>query len=254
MCTHPIEIERRDALTGRVRKDVVPCGKCSECRAAYQSEFACLCSIEADKKQSMAFITLTYNDTWLPVNRFRFMSDSNSDVVISLQRGSSCYDWQLTEWKDPFVGCGIQPDDDGDLVCPSLRRQDVKDWFKKFRSYCDRHDIPKGFSFACFGEYGEVKHRPHYHCLVAGISEDAARVLCNKWTFGFSDLKYIPRFNKDGTDAFVLTSKYVSKYICKRDKLPDFVQAGYAELPRRQTSIGFGSYSEEKLSELRNFI
>lgn len=247
MCTSPITISKQ-FKDGSSKEYTVPCGHCSECRAAYQSEFSLLAYLEADKRGSLHFFTLTYNDAWLPVA----WCDVNADTpcIMALQRGSNCYPWQLDEWREN--GCSVLEDDDFCTVCPTLNREDVKNWFKKYRSYCDRHGLPKDFSFTCFGEYGERKSRPHYHVLVAGLDDSQANILSNLWTFGFSLVKPIPRFNRDGSDAFILTSKYVSKYICKQDHLPDFVRDGFAQSPRRQSSIGFGKHLD--LDKLRPFL
>lgn len=266
MCTSPISLYKQ-FRDGSSREYTVPCGHCAECRAAYQSEFSLLAYLEADKRGSLHFFTLTYNDAWLPVawcdwrtmceEHFKVCQDSGSEDlsypagrIDVFYRGCSCYPWQLSEWRDN--GCSVLDSDDGSLVCPTLFREDIKNWFKKYRSYCDRRGLSKDFSFTCFGEYGEKKSRPHYHVLVAGLDDSQANILSNLWSFGFSLVKSIPRFNRDGTDAFILTSNYVSKYICKMDHLPTFVRAGFAQVPRRQSSIGFGKHLD--LDKLRPFL
>lgn len=247
MCTSPITLHKQ-FKDGSSKEYTVPCGHCAECRAAYQSEFSLLAYLEAEKRGSLHFFTLTYNDTWLPVA----WCDSSADSprIESFQRGSNCPSWQLEEWREN--GCSLLAVDYFGSVCPSLFRDDVKNWLKKYRSYCDRRGISKDFSFTCFGEYGERKSRPHYHALVAGLDDSQANILSNLWTFGFSLVKSIPRFNKDGSDAFILTSNYVSKYICKQDRLPSFVRDGFAQVPRRQSSIGFGKHLD--LDKLRPFL
>lgn len=250
MCTSPIEITRR-LPSGSVRSYTVPCGKCEECRASYQSEFAARCAVEASARGSLHFITFTYNNSWLPVNFIDYVPELKDFVPTAFQRGDSCYDWQLKEWST--FGCSVQTNDDSTSVCPTLHRDDIKHLLKKFRIYCKRKDIPLDFGFTVFGEYGEEKSRPHYHALFAGLSDSQANILCNMWTYGFSDVKSIPRFNKDGSDAFVLTSNYVSKYIAKRDRLPDFVKYGFAESPRRQSSVGFG-LSGVDFDKMRPFL
>lgn len=207
-----------------------------------------MCFLEAEKRNSLHFITLTYNNKWLPVAWCD--KDADSPRIDALCRGSDCYDWQVQNWFEH--GCDVELDDDGCSVCPTLYREDVKNWFKRFRQYCRRNSILVDFSFACFGEYGERRSRPHYHVLVAGLDDSQARLLSSLWKFGFSLCKPIPRFNPDGSDGFALTADYVSKYICKRDKLPEFVKAGYAEAPRRQSSINYGK--DLDFNKLRPFI
>lgn len=254
MCTRPITLTKI-LPTGAVKQYTVPCGKCSECRDAYQSEFAFMSFLEAEKRGSLHFITLTYNDRWLPVAwcDWRTICDDHLKAacaagdefpsypkgrIDAFQRGSDCYDWQLNNWREK--GCSSELTDDGCIVCPSLFRDDVKNWIKRFRQHCKRNDIPIDFAFASFGEYGELRHRPHYHVLVAGLDDSAVNLLGSLWHFGYYLVKKIPRFNPDGSDGFALVSDYVSKYICKRDKLPDFVKQGFAQIPRRQSSIHYG--------------
>lgn len=192
--------------------------------------------LEAEKRQSLHFLTLTYNNDWLPV---AWCDSSASEPRIeAIQRGSDCYAWQLDDWLK--YGCDVSTDDDFCTVCPTLHREDVKNLFKRFRQHCKRHGISTDFAYASFGEYGEKHRRPHYHVLVAGLDDETANLLGSLWNFGYYLVKKIPRFNPDGSDGFVLVSDYVSKYICKRDKLPEFVKQGYAEAPRRQSSIRYG--------------
>lgn len=251
MCTAPISVRKFNPATRSVRTIIVPCGKCSECRAAYQSEFAALCALEANKRNSLDFFTFTYNNDWLPVNYLIFQNDVVGYVPVAEQRGGDCYSWQVSGWFTK--GCEPVASDDSDLVCPSLRRRDIQALLKKFRSYCDRHGLTKDFSFSCFGEYGEKRRRPHFHMLVAGLSFSQAEKLRSMWSFGFAQVKHVPRLNPDGSDAYNLVSDYVSKYICKRDRLPDWVANGYAELPRRQSSIGFGK-NAVNLDDIRPFL
>lgn len=253
MCLHPIEIRRKNPL-GKVTSVVVPCGKCEECRASYQSKFAALSTLECLDHASVALVTLTYDQEHLPVA----LSESDSlssdgrvlagDRMIAFQRGRYCYDWQLDDWKND--GCRLLHDDDGRLVCPSLYREDIKNLLKRYRS---AHP-DKVVRFACFGEYGEQFHRPHYHCLLYGFDNVSAAEFVNKWNFGFADYKIVPAFNPDGSSGFNAVSSYVSKYIGKGKYLPDFVRDGYAQKPRRQSSQNFGlKYIEEHRAELENF-
>lgn len=245
MCTRPITLTKTFP-NGKVKQYTVPCGKCPECRVAYQSEFAFMSFLEAEKRGSLHMFTLTYNNSNLPVA----ISTLTEDLVIKVV-GFSRGVKQSTPWDKKC--CPVVLTNNPDYsICPSLYREDVKLWLKKCRSYCDRHGLSKDFSFTCFGEYGEERKRPHYHLLFAGLAPDQARIFSNLWTNGFSLVKAIPRFNKDGSDAFTLCADYVSKYISKRDRLPDFVKHGFAEIPRRQSSIGFGK--DLDFTKLRPFI
>lgn len=230
MCVAPIQINKTFP-SGRCKSYVVPCGRCPDCRASYQSKFAALSVLECMDHSSVAFVTLTYDQDNIPV---AWTDGSRDDNLHAFQRGRDCYDWQLVEWKKN--GCSVQPDDDGCLVCPSLYREDVKNLLKRFRA------LHPGLSvrFASFGEYGEQFHRPHYHLLLYGFDNVLADEFCKCWKFGFTNYSVIPAFNPDGSSGFNAVSQYVSKYVGKCDRLPDFVKLGFAEKPRRQSSLHFG--------------
>lgn len=244
MCLHPIQINRKSVL-GHVRQDVFPCGHCAECRASYQSKFAALSALEASCYDQLAFVTLTYDQEYLPVA----WTDSGANHYSSFFRGSSCRDWQLDLWKHD--GCQVLTDDDGCFCAPSLYREDIKNLLKRFRS------LHPGLSvrYACFGEYGEQFHRPHYHMLLYGFDNILADEFCSLWKFGFTNFKVLTAFNPDGSSAFNAVSSYVSKYIGKGSLLPKFVIDGFAEKPRRQSSLNFGlSQIDKNIDSLRNFI
>ena len=67
MCTSPITVKHSYKGNFSTRYDVVPCGKCAECRAKAQSEFAALSVLEAESAGSIGFLTLTYSDVSLPL-------------------------------------------------------------------------------------------------------------------------------------------------------------------------------------------
>lgn len=62
---------------------VVPCGKCMECLRARQDDIAARCAIEADKRGSMHFITLTYRDEDLPLSYVVRMVDKETGEVFT---------------------------------------------------------------------------------------------------------------------------------------------------------------------------
>lgn len=70
--------------------------------------------------------------------------------------------------------------------------------------------------------------------------------------YGNCETFHVPRFNDDGSNAFVKVSNYISKYISKGDALPDHVIDGYAHRPRRLSSIRYGR-KDLDLEKLRNF-
>lgn len=263
MCTNPIELKRTDKVSCSTKVYTVPCGKCAECRAKVQSEFAALSCLEAKSSGSIGFITLTYNNESVPVQNSYFreysLVDSDGNKVASFEVVFDCF----TRGFD-FVGKVCSPVSNGvklfdglpaiHYLTPSLRRLDVQLAIKRYRQdYFRRHGSRCDFRFCFFGEYGERFRRPHYHMLVYGLDKVELDYFCKQWKFGFTDCKYIEHFNADGSDAFSKVSRYVSKYVGKQDFLPDFVRDGFAEKPRKQSSIALGR-RDVNIEELRNFI
>lgn len=251
MCTSPITITRQ-FKDGSSKEYLVPCGKCAECRKAYQSEFSLKVFLAAQKARTLHFLTLTYSEKFLPLAISEPTLEGNR--IIGFARGISRFYKPGSGEEISFAKyCTPYGDSTGVNICPTLYREDVKGMFKRFRQLLVRKGLKASFSYACFGEYGESRHRPHFHLLVTGLDDALARQLADEWPFGYKCLKTIPRFNPDGSDAFALTSKYVSKYVCKRSALPWFVSEGFALAPRCQSSRGFGRLDSSELDRLRPF-
>lgn len=251
MCTSPIQIRRFSPGTRTSRFYTVRCGHCFECRRSYRNDFAAMVVMAASRAATLDFFTFTYRDDTLPFKVSKVIDEAKED--ISFVRGLSMKSFfkegeKLTSPSfEPICIDGFQC-----FAAPSLCRKDLQDVFKTFRSrFPSAH-----FKYAFFGEYGDESARPHYHGLITGLSNSEASWLSDYWNrrFGFCSLSHIPAINPDGSPGFVKTAKYVSKYICKKDDLPAFVLDGFAELPRRQSSIRFGSdFEPSELDAIRNF-
>lgn len=262
MCTSPITIRRNYPLIGE-REYVVPCGKCEECTNKKQAEFGALALHAALKADSLVFITFTYRNEMCPValsEETVFRSENGEAInrevrVIGFERG--CDPWIdsngvfMNEVRPQFV---TNPQV---YVSCSLHREDVKNTLKEFRREWKKlsGEYPK-LSYAVFGELGEQRGRPHYHGLFFGLTPPMVKMLTDIWNrrFGFT---YVvpPNFNRKlSLDEIIAvtryTSKYISKGVCSRwaHLLP------YVEKPRRQSSLNFGDFSQEEISQLSDFI
>ena len=239
MCTNPLVIRR--AFAGKVKTDVVPCGKCHECISKKQNEFAALACLEAKKSSSMWFATLTYSNNRVPIMFSYYQANElHTDFVVDNNRAEILSKMALNmdgkKVLHSFVYNGFECN-------ASLRREDFKLFLKRCRvSYEREFGVKLKFTYAAFGEYGDRTHRPHYHALFFGLTDKQASYISSAWSseFGFSDFHKIPVVNSDGSPAHVKVSKYVSKYLSKpkKDFLP--LLEGKVEAPRRVSSIGFG--------------
>ena len=100
MCTSPITIRRRlpnyDAplKVARLRRYglnpfacdevTVPCGHCIECLKKRQNDLATRCIREAERRGSMHFVTLTYEDKYLPLScSLEVINKDTGEIVTS---------------------------------------------------------------------------------------------------------------------------------------------------------------------------
>lgn len=82
----------------------------------------------------------------------------------------------------------------------TLVKKDLQDFFKRLRKNTGK----KLRYFAC-GEYGENYARPHYHCIIFGLSKCAESDIVNAWPLGFVQV---------GSVSFGSAS-YVARYTTK---------------------------------------
>lgn len=119
-------VKARD-LVNPVYIQEIPCGQCINCRLRYSYNWAVRCMLEASLYERNYFITLTYNDLYLP--------------------------------KGDFL------DYDGNVKGDSLVRKHVVDFIKRFREHCRKKYNHTGIRFFYCGEYGSLFDRPHYHLI-----------------------------------------------------------------------------------------
>lgn len=279
MCTSPITITKKRP-DGSFESRVVPCGKCDECRSKKHSDFAALATLEAKACTSMYFVTLTYNDKTVPISKVvlhhydegfetvfsGFVPDSKMRelCVKRMKAASSSFMQDGSPLKSVSVSAkGRTPyenESEFDLVTytPSLRREDVRLFLKRCRVEWERkYGMKMDFRYVFFGEYGSRTYRPHYHGILYNITDSEVCFFRDRWEseFGFSDFKFIPQVNKDGSPARIKVANYVSKYISKDLDYPA-LECGLVEPPRRFCSRGFGvkSLTPKNIQSLKNFI
>lgn len=119
----------------RWRFQSIRCGQCVFCRLAHSQEWAYRCLIEAQQYEHNYFVTLTYNDHFLP----------------------------------PYKG-GTNPQS-GETFGSELRRSDVTKFVKRLRSYFKYHFNHTGLRVFYSGEYGSLNQRPHYHLILFNMPQ-----------------------------------------------------------------------------------
>lgn len=245
MCTQPITINKFYKGLGRTVSWTVPCGKCAECINKKRSELAALSVHQGLKSGKVSFFTFTYSDENVPV---ALSEDTPEGVprLLGFERGKPLY---VAENRVYDQGPGIH-------VALSLCREDVKLVLKQFRTDMKRkfNRVPD-FKYVVFGEYGDKTGRPHYHGLFFGLDAFEKEYLAKLWSKRFGFALCVPRTDRElQIDEIAKVSNYVSKYISKGVNQRFAHILPYVEKPRRQSSINFGSFDENELRQLSDFM
>lgn len=238
----------------------VPCGKCIECQKARQNSLALRAARCAEKYGSMQFLTLTYEDRFLPFAMRLYKVDLKTGEYLEYQnsviveRDHPMYANLTRQYHSirdrgrnsiritysPISNLEVQ-------FTPSLCRRDVRLWLKRCRVYYEREFGEKlpDFKYICLGEYGPNTCRPHYHLCFFGLSYKQVLWMSSEWIYGYTCLKSVKATNEDGSPGFVIAAKYISKYISKGKFECDSVLDKIAEKPRVCQSIKIGALDDD---------
>lgn len=167
----------------------LPCGRCIECRLAYSRMWAdrLMCEAEAYPDELKWFITLTYEDMYLPIS-------------------TTC-------------------DDDGEIhEIPTLVRKDIVNFVKRLRKNLwtlYREDAPHLKYYYC-GEYGSHGARPHFHIIVFGLPLtdlqpiELTRSGFPQWQSDFIDKAWQYKGRATVSNVNWDTCAYVARYVLKK--------------------------------------
>lgn len=134
----------------------------------------------------------------------------------------------------------------------SLNNRDIQLWKKRVRRQIDYHAGRKvDFGYLICGEYGPRTHRPHYHGLLVGLSDEDVMRFKKDWEEhnGYTCFKKISSLDVERTARYV--SKYITKQKCLED---DAVIKGLVVKPRKVTSVGYGVPTEKRDAMMRKDI
>lgn len=191
-------VQQKDVLQ-RSEWQLIPCGKCTECRLQYSREWANRCLLESLAYTSNWFVTLTYNPESIPTLR----TDTGE-----IYRGG------VQEIRNNKI-----------LVSNTLFHDDIQKFLKRLRRQLEYKNEPEIRYYMC-GEYGSTTQRPHYHMIIYNLSVPdiefyklnelhqplfQSEWLENLWGYGFVTLGEV-NWN---------TCAYVARYIMKKVKGAD---------------------------------
>lgn len=224
MCKSPIQITTRSKYinfhSGQQYKIWVNCGHCSECREAKQREWNVRLYYEIKKYINNGkwcyFDTLTYSNENLP---------------------------KLTKYTDIHKN----------WAC--FNPKDIRYWIEELRQklkgkkYIEK-DNECGYMVV--SEYGELRHRPHYHIILFinfEINEiELSKIVAEAWKFGRTD--GFPWKSKRYTmEHNIIKSmnlnamRYIAKYVTKQQNFIEIINKRWQGLERY--------YNKSKLNKLQ---
>lgn len=215
----------------------IPCGQCDGCRMDYARQWAIRCALEAKQWVHNYFVTLTYNDEFVPIVPH--------------------------EWVELDTG-EYHCDDVMTLVPDHLR-----DFMKRLRRNFEREKGFDGVRFYACGEYGPKNMRPHYHLILFNCPLDDLELIGRRdgyvyYRSSFVEKAWSERLHFDGKsvrwpmgfvqicDFTYETAAYVARYMLKKHKGLDadfYEKAGIApEFTRcsRRPGIAARYYEENR--------
>lgn len=160
-CLHPVRTWNKS-----LRRTVfVPCGHCAACRVNQGRNLSLRVNNEFSQYVYKFFITLTYEDSFLPIAKY----DSELDGFVHPHDVDYLDCPHIVSLGDPMVEksdlflCKVLQKFDG---IPVLSHSDVRNFKKRLRYYLFKElkDYDDIFLYTC-GEYGAKRFRPHYHIL-----------------------------------------------------------------------------------------
>lgn len=171
--------------------DMIPCGKCVECRLNHARDKANQMILEKKlyPEEQCWFLTLTYADENIP---FHKTVETDTGVIHE----------------------GI-----------SLNKEDAQKFIKRLRAtYQRKYNVPVGkIRYVLVGEYGSQTHRPHYHAIVYGLPLDQTKLKKIKENELGQTLWTHPEIEKIWGKGYIVIGRvtwesccYVARYMMKK--------------------------------------
>lgn len=230
-CVHPRWVKVVDAFSGQPRMVQIGCGKCANCIANVQDEWATRIRESCVHADHFIYTTLTFSPE--AFEKHNMLLDV-SDAILSEESQLSKESLGLLSYFSDkhFFG-----------ALPLFKKKVLSDWIKRGREryYSDTHKR-LSFKYVFTMELGPVHSRPHAHGIIIGLSKDIYRkYFAEPWKseFGFYDLQFVRR-NPKFLSSCVGVSRYISKYINKGFFESPLVRDGLLPKCWRMVSNGIG--------------
>lgn len=230
-CIHPRWVKVVDAFSGATRMVQIGCGKCANCIANQQDEWATRIRESCVHAEHFIYTTLTFSPE--AFEKHNMLLDV-SDAILSGESQLSQESLGLLSYYSDkhFFG-----------ALPLFEKKVLSDWIKRGREkYFSDYHKRLSFKYLFTMELGPVHSRPHAHGIIIGLSKDVYRkYFADPWKadFGFYNLQYIRR-NPKFFRSCVGVSRYISKYINKGFFESPLVKDGLLPKCWRMVSNGIG--------------
>lgn len=203
-------------LNGRIE---IPCNKCTGCYRRNSLEWAVRCMHEKQMHLYNSYITLTYDDKYLPEH----YSLQHRDFVLmmkSLRHQVARQNQNLLLSPPPLRGARAGGESALQRLLSNYLQDNINDATGAPQKAV-AHLLPPEIRFYMAGEYGEKHGRPHYHALLFGVDfadksyygkTDAGEKIYRSetlekiWKKGYSSIGQVT-FN---------SAAYISRYIMKK--------------------------------------
>lgn len=179
---------------------LIPCGNCLGCRLEYSRQWAVRCALEAQQYEHNYFLTLTYDDKYLPLNKVMKIDEETGEVDFSIKS--------------------------------TLVKRHLQLFMKRLRKHIQQKYNRTGVRFFASGEYGSKNGRAHFHVILFNcplelefhhntdgytyyISPDISKC----WITGEDDpVQGLEMGFHLVTDFSFKTAAYVARYMLKKHK------------------------------------
>lgn len=202
---------------------MIPCGQCISCRLNKSRDWANRIMLEAKEFACNYFVTLTYEDQYLPIKR--------------------CYN-----------------DETGEIITGfTLKKEDLEKFNHDLRQYWKRKFNHDGIRYYSCGEYGSENLRPHYHCIIFNLPHLSdlkiyrvtetgsilytSETISNIWKKGYVVIGEVTWESASYVARYVMKKKFgkeADQYYKSMAKIPEFTTMS------RMPGIGRNYYEANK--------
>lgn len=208
-CEHPQLVNNK--YTGQQIQ--VPCGHCVACKNKHMNRWVAPLYREATQWKYVFFVTLTYNNRFLPRVDLRNYRINSKDLDNYIKYAEKSKEYlEFIDYKLPYC-----PSRDIQLFIKRLRQS-------LFHSTGERGTIRYFFS----SDYGSTTFRPHWHGLIFTNSERfasaAGAFVLRSWSLYSRSRHKSYSIGRIEVEPAISAGKYVSKYLQVVDKLPAIYQ------------------------------